>query len=117
MAINSSFSEGGKNTLDNIVMNLAHELPNKRHIIYADAGFGTFSLAKRLHEEGWAFTIAAPANRPSWLFSDCLHKRLRRGHVNTVTGFGKPVDLHIKCKIDSHRWRCPTDDQAAVYAL
>ena len=53
-------------------MHLLSVLPEEMHdqfILYIDAGYGSEELATALHEAGFKYTIAAPKNKPGYIFS------------------------------------------------
>lgn len=71
-----------------VVMDFARELhslfPNRKFIFYADSYFGSYKLAQQLQSLGMYFNLCCQPNHPSELFSQFLHKQLRKGDFNYI---------------------------------
>jgi hypothetical protein len=61
-----------------IVCDFTKKLPNSPHFIYTDSYYGSIKLAYKLNKQGHKFTFTSQANRPAWLFSGFLLKKLKR---------------------------------------
>ena len=77
-----------KNTIHNakphqILLDFANILnKTNKHIIYFDSYYDSSDLAKLLHDKEYNFVLSAKSNRPTWLFKDYLHKKLKKNEWN-----------------------------------
>jgi hypothetical protein len=92
----------GKNgkTFD-IVSNFLDKLGKYSHnyTVYTDSYYGSWELAQYLHERNFYFTLSCGKNRPSFLFSECLHQDLEKGNCSsTVYTYDEIYALSFKDK-------------------
>ena len=77
----------GKNgkTID-IVSNFVSKLEKiyQNYTVYTDSYYGNLELAEYLNERYFSFILSCGKNRPSFLFSNCLHEDLEKGNCSST---------------------------------
>lgn len=66
----------------NIISNFVSKLEkiSQNYTVYTDSYYGSLELAEYLNERNFSFILSCGKNRPSFLFSNCLHEDLEKGN-------------------------------------
>lgn len=83
------------------VDSLVKEFPGRPYIIVTDSYYSGFQLAEELHTQKLGLLMSCKADRPTFLWKDCLHEDLAKGESNSINNSKfSAVTYYDKAKVN-----------------